>query len=164
MGGQHAFSEPSGPTGTHNGHSSDDHQPIEVGARASSDASDHAACLRLRCDDLIHRPQPRHQSPEGRALCRQGASAWRFGGVAGFAEVGPSGANSSGGAGLGAGLPEAEGSGLRGGVVDDEVAGAARPAALRRSQPSESVEVSSGDGVEDSCAAGDPSPQNIVLP
>ena len=83
------------------------------------DASDHAACLRFRHDDLA----PATSAPEGRALRRQGAPAWRAGGVAGSAATGAPGADSAGGAslGCGAGLSKAERPGLCGGVVDDEV-------------------------------------------
>ena len=47
-------------------------------SRPVRDASDHAACLCFRHDDLA----PAASAPEGRALRRQGASAWRAGGVA----------------------------------------------------------------------------------
>ena len=84
------------------------------------------ATMPLACahDDLA----PATSAPEGRALRRQGAPAWRAGGVAGSAATGSPGADSAGSAslGCGAGLSKAERPGLCGGVADDEVVVAAR--------------------------------------
>ena len=82
------------------------------------DASDHAACL--RADDLA----PAASAPEGRALHRQGASAWCAGGVAGLAEVGAASADSSREPGLSRWLVKSRKTWV--GVVDDEIAVAAR--------------------------------------
>ena len=129
---------------------------------ASSDAGDYVARVCLRRDDLVHRSHSRHQSSQGRALCRQSIATGCAGGVAGLAKVGTSGEDSSRGASLGsrAGLPKAQES--CGGIVDDEAAFQPRSTALRESEPSKPFETGSWYGVENSTEIA--LPQNIPLP
>ena len=136
MRGQHAV--PPGPAGTCSGRDVGNHQPDRCVTRATM--------------PLAAR-RPAASTPEGRALRRQGASAWRVGGIEDLPRRPAQIPRAS--LGCRAGLSKAE----RPGLELRTMKLLSQHAALRKA----SVEVGSGDGVENSFSTGDPPSQNIVL-